>query len=62
MRPICWRVIEGIGGAICSTARPAAILIHVFPTGQRGMALGVKPGRGHRRPVSGLLIGGLLSE
>src|SRR6202030_174228 len=37
---ICWRVIQGIAGAMLM-ACSAAILTDVFPSSQRGMALGV---------------------
>ena len=36
---ICWRVIQGIGGAMLM-ACSAAILTDAFPSRQRGMALG----------------------
>src|SRR6478736_6008613 len=58
---ICWRVIQGIGGAMLM-ACSAAILTDVFPSRQRGMALGVNQVAAIAGQFLGLLIGGLLSE
>src|SRR6201990_3250372 len=58
---ICWRVIQGIGGAMLM-ACSAAILTHAVPTRQRGMALGVNQVAAIAGQFLGLLIGGLLSE
>jgi MFS family permease len=58
---ICWRVIQGIGGAMLM-ACSAAILTDAFPGRQRGMALGVNQVAAIAGQFLGLLIGGLLSE
>ena len=58
---ICWRVIQGIGGAMLM-ACSAAILTDAFPSRQRGMALGVNQVAAIAGQFLGLLIGGLLSE
>src|ERR1700724_3675046 len=58
---ICWRVIQGIGGAMLM-ACSAAILTDVFPGGQRGVALGVNQVPAIAGQFLILLIGGLLSE
>src|ERR1700754_3334007 len=58
---ICWRVIQGVGGAMLM-ACSAAILTDAFPGRQRGMALGVNQVAAIAGQFLGLLIGGLLSE
>src|ERR1700732_4254047 len=58
---ICWRVIQGIGGAMLM-GWSAGVLTDVFPGGQRGMALGVNQVAAIAGQFLGLLIGGLLSE
>src|SRR6478736_2853904 len=58
---ICWRVIQGIGGAMLM-ACSAAILTDAFPSRQRGMALGVNQVAAIAGQFLGLLMGGLLSE
>jgi MFS family permease len=58
---ICWRVIQGIGGAMLM-ACSAAILTDAFPSRQRGMALGINQVAAIAGQFLGLLIGGLLSE
>ncbi len=58
---ICWRVVQGIGGAMLM-ACSAAILTDAFPSRQRGMALGVNQVAAIAGQFLGLLIGGLLSE
>jgi MFS family permease len=58
---ICWRVFQGIGGAMLM-ACSAAILTDAFPPRQRGMALGVNQVAAIAGQFLGLLIGGVLSE
>lgn len=58
---ICWRVIQGIGGAILM-ALSAAILTDAFPSNQRGMALGFNMVAAVAGSFLGLLLGGLLAE
>jgi MFS family permease len=58
---IGWRVVQGIGGAMLM-ACSAAILTDAFPSGQRGMSLGVNQVAAIAGQFLGLLIGGLLSE
>ena len=58
---ICWRVVQGVGGAMLMAAS-SAILTDAFPANQRGMALGVNMVAAVAGSFLGLLIGGVLSE
>ena len=58
---ICWRVVQGIGGAMLF-ANSAAILTDAFPSDQRGLALGINQVAAIAGSFLGLVLGGLLSE
>ncbi|ODR11954.1 MFS transporter [Mycobacterium shimoidei] len=58
---ICWRVVQGVGGAMLM-ATSSAILTDAFPANQRGMALGINQVAAVAGSFIGLLVGGLLSE
>ena len=58
---ICWRLVQGVGGAMLM-ANSAAIITDAFPSNQRGLALGVNQVAGLSGSFIGLIVGGLLSE
>ena len=58
---IGWRVLQAVGGAMLM-ANSAAIITDAFPTGQRGMALGVNMVAGIAGSFIGLVLGGLLAQ
>ncbi|WP_300602521.1 MFS transporter [Trebonia sp.] len=53
------RVLQGVGGAMLM-ANSAAILTDAFPSGQRGLALGLNQVAGIAGSFIGLILGGLL--
>jgi MFS family permease len=55
-----WRVVQGIGGAFL-VGNSGAILTDVFPTHQRGLALGINNVAGISGTFIGLVLGGLLA-
>lgn len=55
------RIVQGIGGAML-TATATAILIDVFPTRQRGLALGINTMAAIAGQFIGLILGGLLAD
>lgn len=55
------RVVQGVGGAML-TATSTAILIDVFPTEQRGLALGINIMAAIAGQFLGLVLGGLLAD
>ncbi|WP_198533411.1 MFS transporter [Streptomyces sp. AcH 505] len=57
---ILWRVVQAVGGSML-TANSAAILTDAFPSGQRGMALGINQVTALAGQFLGLLAGGLLA-
>jgi EmrB/QacA subfamily drug resistance transporter len=57
---IIMRVFQGVGGAMVF-ANSAAILTDVFPSHQRGMALGINGVAGTSGTFIGLVLGGLLA-
>jgi MFS family permease/DNA-binding MarR family transcriptional regulator len=56
---IVMRVLQGVGGAMLM-ANSAAILTDAFPSGQRGLALGLNQVAGIAGSFIGLILGGLL--
>ena len=57
---IAFRIAQGVGGA-CLLANSAAIITDAFPTGQRGMALGINNIVGVSGAFIGLVLGGILA-
>ncbi|MGH2852567.1 MAG: MFS transporter [Solirubrobacteraceae bacterium] len=57
---IVFRVVQGVGAA-CLLANAAAIITDAFPSGQRGMALGINNIVGVSGMFVGLILGGLLA-
>jgi MFS family permease len=57
---ICWRVVQGIGGAFIA-ANSGAILTDAFPASQRGFALGINNVSSIGGRFLGLVVGGLLA-
>jgi len=55
------RIVQGIGGAML-TSTATAILIDVFPTRQRGLALGINTMAAIAGQFVGLILGGLLAD
>jgi MFS family permease len=55
------RIVQGIGGAML-TSTATAILIDVFPTKQRGLALGINTMAAIAGQFIGLILGGLLAD
>lgn len=55
------RIVQGIGGAML-TSTATAILIDVFPTQQRGLALGINTMAAIAGQFIGLILGGLLAD
>lgn len=55
------RIVQGIGGAML-TSTATAILIDVFPTRQRGLALGINTMAAIAGQFIGLILGGLLAD
>jgi MFS family permease len=58
---IWWRVLQAIGGSMLM-ANSAAIITDVFPTAQRGMALGINIVSAIAGSFIGLVLGGILAE
>jgi MFS family permease len=58
---IWWRVLQAIGGSMLM-ANSAAIITDVFPTRQRGMALGINIVSAIAGSFIGLVLGGILAE
>ncbi|MBE1487131.1 MFS transporter [Plantactinospora soyae] len=58
---IGWRVLQAVGGSMLM-ANSAAIITDVFPTRQRGTALGINIVAGIAGSFLGLVLGGLLAE
>jgi MFS family permease len=56
---ICWRIVQGVGGA-CLMANSSAIITDAFPAEQRGTALGINGVAAIAGSFLGLVIGGLL--
>jgi MFS family permease len=57
---IGWRLLQALGGSML-TANSVAILTDAFPTGQRGLALGINQIAGLAGQFIGLVAGGLLA-
>ena len=57
---ICFRLIQGVGGAMLF-ANATAIITDAFPESERGMALGINAVAAISGSFLGLVIGGLLS-
>jgi MFS family permease len=57
---IGWRLLQAFGGSML-TANSAAILTDAFPSGQRGLALGINQIAGLAGQFIGLVAGGLLA-
>src|SRR6516165_1178942 len=57
---ICFRVVQGIGGAFIA-ANSGAILTDAFPANQRGFALGINNVSSIAGRFLGLVVGGLLA-
>ncbi len=57
---ILWRLAQGVGGAMMM-ANSAAIITDVFPTRQRGTALGINQVSALAGTFIGLVLGGLLA-
>jgi EmrB/QacA subfamily drug resistance transporter len=58
---ICFRVLQGIGGAMIF-GTGTAILTSVFPVGERGKALGINAGAIYSGLSLGPFLGGLLTQ
>jgi len=58
---IWWRVLQAVGGSMLM-ANSAAIITDVFPTAQRGMALGINIVSAIAGSFIGLVLGGVLAE
>ncbi|MHA1632244.1 MAG: MFS transporter [Candidatus Freyarchaeota archaeon] len=58
---ICFRVLQGIGGAMIFSTIPA-ILTSVFPVGERGRALGLNVASVYLGFSIGPILGGLLTQ